>query len=315
MSGLLWYNLANEMGDFMRFLKSFVAGLFTLVFGVLVVITICIFSVSNFATKENIVNEMKKADILTEVKKIRNSGSAEGNSGVAQVVDEMYSLASQFSVSEEVVDGIIDSNITKEIIGDAVGNLTDYIVNGKDTKALSEDDIYNLINDNLDEVLEENNLSIDEGQKEKFLREVKKQLPDIVEVIPTSSDIMESSYSAEIKQLQTIFSTNTKIILCVCIFISGLIVIVLKRKEFEWCVNLGVALLIAGLVTIGISLVMPELMADVIGGADLSMFTTSLTDYLTKPILYSGVGVLVLAIILFIFYKVMEMKHDKKIKS
>ena len=315
MSGLLWYNLANEMGDFMRFLKSFVAGLFTLVFGVLVVITICVFSVSNFATKENIVNEMKKADILTEVKKIRNSGSAEGNSGVAQVVDEMYSLASQFSVSEEVVDGIIDSNITKEIIGDAVGNLTDYIVNGKDTKALSEDDIYNLINDNLDEVLEENNLSIDEGQKEKFLREVKKQLPDIVEVIPTSSDIMESSYSAEIKQLQTIFSTNTKIILCVCIFISGLIVIVLKRKEFEWCVNLGVALLIAGLVTIGISLVMPELMADVIGGADLSMFTTSLTDYLTKPILYSGVGVLVLAIILFIFYKVMEMKHDKKIKS
>ena len=172
-----------------------------------------------------------------------------------------------------------------------------------------------MINDNLDEVLEENNLSIDEGQKEKFLREVKKQLPDIVEVIPTSSDIMESSYSAEIKQLQTIFSTNTKIILCVCIFISGLIVIVLKRKEFEWCVNLGVALLIAGLVTIGISLVMPELMADVIGGADLSMFTTSLTDYLTKPILYSGVGVLVLAIILFIFYKVMEMKHDKKIKS
>ena len=133
MSGLLWYNLANEMGDFMRFLKSFVAGLFTLVFGVLVVITICIFSVSNFATKENIVNEMKKADILTEVKKIRNSGSAEGNSGVAQVVDEMYSLASQFSVSEEVVDGIIDSNITKEIIGDAVGILTDYIVNGKDS--------------------------------------------------------------------------------------------------------------------------------------------------------------------------------------
>lgn len=315
MSGLLWYNLANEMGDFMRFLKSFVAGLFTLVFGVLVVVTICVFSVSSFATKENIVNKMKETDILTEVKKIRNSGSAEGSSGVAQVVDEMYSLASQFSVSEEVVDGIIDSNITKEIIGDAVGNLTDYIVNGKDTKALSEDDIYNLINDNLDEVLEENNLSIDEGQKEKFLREVKKQLPDIVEVIPTSSDIMESSYSAEIKQLQTIFSTNTKIILCVCIAISGLIVIVLKRKEFEWCANLGVALLIAGLVTIGISLVMPELMADVIGGDDLSMFTTSLTDYLTKPILYSGVGTLVLAVLLFIFYKVMERKRDKKIKS
>ena len=167
----------------MHFLKSFVAGLFTLVFGVLVVATICVFSISAFATKDNIVNRMQDTDILTEVKKIRNSGSTEGASGVTQVIDEMYSLASQFSVSEEVVDQIIDSDLTKEIIGEAVGNLTDYMVNGKDTKVLSEEEAYNLISDNLDEVLEENDLSIDEGQKEKFLREVEKQLPDIIEVI------------------------------------------------------------------------------------------------------------------------------------
>lgn len=299
----------------MHFLKSFVAGLFTLVFGVLVVATICVFSTSAFATKDNIVNKMQDTDILTEVKKIRNSGSTEGASGVTQVIDEMYSLASQFSVSEEVVDQIIDSNLTKEIIGEAVGNLTDYMVNDKDTKVLTEEDAYNLISDNLDEILEENDLSIDEGQKEKFLREVEKQLPDIIEVIPTSEDLLGSSYGSDIERIQIIFSDNTKILLCASLFISGVIVIVLKRKEFEWCANLGVALLIAGLVTIGISFVMPGMVIDMMGTTDLSMFASSLTDALAEPILYSGIGVLVLAALLFIFYKIMEKRRDNKIKS
>lgn len=299
----------------MHFLKSFVAGLFTLVFGVLVVATICVFSISAFATKDNIVDKMQDTDILTEVKKIRNSGSTEGASGVTQVIDEMYSLASQFSVSEEVVDQIIDSDLTKEIIGEAVGNLTDYMVNDKDTKALTEEDAYNLISDNLDDVLAENDLSIDEGQKEKFLREVEKQLPDIIEVIPTSEDLLGSSYGSDIERIQIIFSDNTKILLCVSLVISGAIVIILKRKEFEWCANLGVALLIAGLMTIGISFVMPGMVIDMMRTTDLSMFVSSLTDALAQPILYSGVGVLVLAIILFIFYKIMEKRRDNKIKS
>lgn len=292
----------------MEFVKSFIAGLFTLIFGILVVLIICVFNVSSFANRDNIVNNMKKTDILTEVHKIRNSGSAEGSNGVAQVIDEMYSLASQFSVSEEVVDKIIDSDITKEIVGDAVGNMTDYIVNGEDTKALSEDDIYKLIDDNLDEVLKENNLSIDEGQKEKFLREVEKQLPDIVSVIPSSSELLGSDYGEEIRLIQEIFGVRTKVILCVCLVISGLIVIFIKRKHFEWCANLGVALLISGLVSIGIALAAPSLFVSMIGASDLSMFATSLTDFLTKPILYSGFGILVLAIILFIVYKVLEKK-------
>lgn len=299
----------------MKFLKSFVAGLFSLIFGILVVAIICVFSISSFASRDNVVDQMENTDILTEVKKIRNSGSGEGGSGLSQVIDEMYSLASQFSVSEEVVDKIIDSKITKEIVGDAVGNLTDYVVNGKKTKALTADDAYNLINDNLDDILEESNISLDDGQKEKFLREIKKQLPDMVRAVPTSDGLVNSDYVEQINLLQELFSTKVKVILCVSAAISAVIVIVLKRKEFEWCANLGVALLIAGLVTLGLSLVVPSLLVDMIGTTDISLLASSLSDSLAKPILYSGVGVLVLAIILFIFYKVMERKQDKKIKS
>ena len=295
--------------------KSFMAGLFSLIFGILVICTVYVFSISSFATKDNIVKSMEKTDLLTSVKKIRNSGSGAGNNGVAQVIDEMYSLASQFSVSSDVVDSIIDSKITKQIIGDAVGNLTDYVVNGKETRAFSEDDIYELITDNLDDILKAANVSLDDGQKEKFLREIKKQLPDIVEVVPTSESLVNSEHNFEINLIQELFSTKTKVILCVCLVISVVIVIILKRKDFEWCANLGVALLISGLVILGIGLLVPEFLVDMIGTTDISLFASSIVDSLAKPIMYSGVGVLVLAILLFIFYKVMENRNYKKSKS
>lgn len=299
----------------MRFLKSFGAGLFSFVFGVLVICMILVFNVSGFATKENITKSMINTDLLTSIKKIRNSGSGEGSNGASQVIDEMYSLADQFSVSEDVVDSIINSNITKQIIGDAIGNLTDYVINGKETMVFSEDDIYELITDNLDDILKAANVSLDDGQKEKFLREIKKQLPDIVEVVPTSESLVNSEHNFEINLIQELFSTKTKVILCVCLVISGVIVVILKRKDFEWCANLGVALLISGLVILGIGLLVPEFLVDMIGTTDISLFASSIVDSLAKPIMYSGVGVLVLAILLFIFYKVMENRNYKKSKS
>lgn len=291
----------------MNFLKSFIAGLFSLFFGILLIITVCVFSISSFANKDNIVNNMKQTDILTEVKKIRNSGSSEGQSGVTQVIDEMYSLASQFSVSEDVVDKIIDSDVTKEIIGESVGNLTDYVINGKKTKVLSADDIYDLINNNLDDMLKSSDMTLDDGQKEKFLREIKKQLPDIVSVIPTSDEL--SNYSYELEQVQEIFSNETKVILCICLVISMVIVIVIKRKNFEWCINLGVALLISGLIIMGLALVVPEFITGMMGSIDLSLFVSSFTELSVKPILYSGALILVLAIILLVLYKVLNRKR------
>lgn len=295
--------------------KSFMAGLFSLIFGILVICTVYVFSISSFATKDNIVKSMEKTDLLTSVKKIRNSGSGAGNNGVAQIIDEMYSLASQFSVSSDVVDSIIDSKITKQIIGDAVGNLTDYVVNGKEVKAFSEDDAYELIEDNLDDILKAGNVSLDDGQREKFLREIKKQLPDIVEAVPTASSLANSGHDFEINLIQELFSTKTKVILCAGLVISGVIVIILKRKNFEWSANLGVALLISGLVILGMGLLVPEFLVDMIGTTDISLFASSIAGSLAKPIIYSGIGVLFLAILLFIFYKVMENKSYKKSKS
>ena len=49
----------------MHFLKSFGAGLFSLLFGVILVAMVCVFNISAFATKDNIVKSMENTDLLT----------------------------------------------------------------------------------------------------------------------------------------------------------------------------------------------------------------------------------------------------------
>lgn len=293
----------------MKILKSFLAGLFSIFFGIFVVATICIFCISGFASKSNVKEKLKETDLLMEVKKIRNSGNTESESKITAAINDVYSLASQFSVSEEVVDKIIDSKATKEVIGSAVGNLTDYVINGKEAKILSSDDVYEVISDNLDDVLKASDLKIDDSSKEKFLREIKKQLPDIVEVIPNSEDVLGTDYGDKVEIMQKIFSTQSKVICVLGIIVSMIVVILLKKKEFEWLANLGVSLLMSGLATIGISLLMPSVIVSAMNEADLSLFASSLTGFITKPILYCGIGLIIISLGMFIGYKILEKRN------
>lgn len=289
----------------MKVVKNIFTVLFTILFSIFIVLNICVFCVSDFAVKDNIVESIKKMDISKEVNKIRNSGNGSGK--LSGAINDMYLLASQFSVSEKVVDQIIDSNATKEIIGKATGNLTDYVVNGKDTKIISADDAYDIISDNLDEWLEDSGVSITDSQKEKFLREVEKQLPDIAEFIPSSEDLLGTEYEDKIKLIQKIFSKQTKIICIVGLIVSGIMVIILKGKYFT--LNLGIASLISGLVTVGLSFVLPELIVSMMNEADLSLIASSISNELAKSLLYFGFIPIIVSIILLIIYKITKKKN------
>ncbi len=286
----------------MKIIKTSLAFISTICVSVLLVITTCIFCVSSFANKENITKKMKKTDLLTEIKKIKNSGAKNSNSKLTNAINDMYSLASQFNVDEKVVDAIIDSKITKEIIGDAIGNLTDYAINGKNTKMLSEQDTYNLINNNLDDILKEQNITLTDSQKEKFLREIKKQLPDIIQLVPNSKVLLGTNNN-KIKIIQKIFSNKTKVITSILLITSIIIVIILKKENYAWLNNISLAFLLSSLVTIGLSLLLPSIIVTAMSEADLSLFVSSLTDFIAKPILYSGLITLIISIILFIINK------------
>ena len=60
----------------------------------------------------------------------------------------------------------------------------------------------------------------------------------------------------------------------------------------------------------GLALVAPEFITGMMDSIDLSLLTSSFTELSVKPILYSGASILVLAIILLVFYKVLNRKKN-----
>ena len=294
--------------DKMKIAKQVLIYILTLFICLFSVLTAGLFCISSFASKENIIKQMKTVNLLTEVKKVKNSGAQNSNSKITNVINDTYSLASQFNVDEAVVDTIINSNVTKEIIGTTIGNLTDYAINGQNITKLSEKDTYNIINNNLPDLLKAGNITLNESQKEKFLRELKKQLPDIIEMVPTSKELLGTNYGSKIKLIQKLFSNQTKIIISAILLINIILVIILRRKDFKWALNLSFAFLLAGFILVAMSLLLPSATVTIMSQADLSLFASSLTGFLAKPILYSGLSIIALSIVLFTIYKYKQKK-------
>jgi Na+-transporting methylmalonyl-CoA/oxaloacetate decarboxylase gamma subunit len=115
----------------MKGLKTFIAGILTIVLSFLVISTVFIFCISSFASSKNIQKNLESVSILKDVKKVRNSGSVGSQSKITTAINDIYSLAGQYSISSSVVDKMLDSKATKEILGKSVGNITDYVINGK----------------------------------------------------------------------------------------------------------------------------------------------------------------------------------------
>ena len=99
--------------DKMKIAKQVLIYILTLFICLFSVLTVGLFCISSFASKENIIKQIKTVNLLTEVKKVKNSGAQNSNSKITNVINDMYSLASQFNVDEAVVDTIINSNVTK----------------------------------------------------------------------------------------------------------------------------------------------------------------------------------------------------------
>jgi hypothetical protein len=136
-----------------------------------------------------------------------------------------------------------------------------------------------------------------------------------VSVIPTSNDLLGKNYSDKIRVLQKIFSNKTKGILVMAILVLLVLIVALKKEGFQWCKNIGVSLLISGLVMIGMYFIIPAVVVEIMTEADMSIFASSLTEFLDKPVLFSGIGLVVISILLFTFYKIMEKRGMKKVPS
>ena len=270
-------------------------------------LAVFVFNISSFSKTENMEKTIENTDLLTEVNKIRNSGKVGNQSALSSVIDDVYATAEEYGISDKLVDTVIDSKAMKEALGKAAGNVTDYVVNGVETPILTNEDLYKVAEDNIDEWIKESGIEVTDNQKDKILEGSKEFIPIVVDNLPTSSELA-ADYESEVDAVQTVFSNQVKVILVVVSIILTILLIILGRKNMRWLANLGTSLLVGGLITLGLAFVLPDLITMIPSSSDISFITGSITDYMFRPILISGGVMILLCILLFVFYNVCRKK-------
>ena len=270
-------------------------------------LAVFVFNISSFSKTENMEKTIENTDLLTEVNKIRNSGKVGNQSALSSVIDDVYATAEEYGISDKLVDTVIDSKAMKEALGKAAGNVTDYVVNGVETPILTNEDLYKVAEDNIDDWIKESGIEVTDNQKDKILEGSKEFIPIVVDNLPTSSELA-ADYESEVDFVQTFFSNQVKVILVVISIILTILLIILGRKNMRWLANLGTSLLVGGLITLGLAFVLPDLITMIPSSSDISFITGSITDYMFRPILISGGVMILLCILLFVFYNVCRKK-------
>lgn len=270
-------------------------------------LAVFVFNISSFSKTENMEKTIENTDLLTEVNKIRNSGKVGNQSALSSVIDDVYATAEEYGISDKLVDTVIDSKAMKEALGKAAGNVTDYVVNGVETPILTNEDLYKVAEDNIDDWIKESGIEVTDNQKDKILEGSKEFIPIVVDNLPTSAELA-TDYESEVDFVQTFFSNQVKVILVVISIILTILLIILGRKNMRWLVNLGTSLLVGGLITLGLAFVLPDLITMIPSSSDISFITGSITDYMFRPILISGGVMILLCILLFVFYNVCRKK-------
>ena len=270
-------------------------------------LAVFVFNISSFSKTENMEKTIENTDLLTEVNKIRNSGKVGNQSALSSVIDDVYATAEEYGISDKLVDTVIDSKAMKEALGKAAGNVTDYVVNGVETPILTNEDLYKVAEDNIDEWIKESGIEVTDNQRDKILEGSKEFIPIVVDNLPTSAELA-TDYKSEVDAVQTVFSNQVKVILVVVSIILTILLIILGRKNMRWLANLGTSLLVGGLITLGLAFVLPDLITMIPSSSDISFITGSIMDYMFRPILISGGVMILLCILLFVFYNVCRKK-------
>lgn len=287
----------------MKFIRFLLGALLV----VCLTLAVFVFNISSFSKTENMEKTIENTDLLTEVNKIRNSGKVGNQSALSSVIDDVYATAEEYGISDKLVDTVIDSKAMKEALGKAAGNVTDYVVNGVETPILTNEDLYKVAEDNIDDWIKESGIEVTDNQKDKILEGSKEFIPIVVDNLPTSAELA-TDYESEVDFVQTFFSNQVKVILVVISIILTILLIILGRKNMRWLVNLGTSLLVGGLITLGLAFVLPDLITMIPSSSDISFITGSITDYMFRPILISGGVMILLCILLFVFYNVCRKK-------
>lgn len=293
----------------MKIFKTIIALLMSmLIIGALYVLFI-LGNISSFFSANNIEKATSNIDIVHEIEKIQNSTATAGKKAeIADIVNTAYNEAESHGISKDLVDEMFNSKEVKSFLGKAVGETTDYIVNGKESESLTNEDFNKILDDNIDKWIKNTNTEISDSKKEVLVIRIKNASAGIIKTLPNTETITKTIDKETLNNIQFLFSSEVKTALVVIIAISLIIIFFLKRKENKWLVYLGSIALVTGLLTIATSFVINDIVTLSLNNYNLTFMTNAFSTIFSHQVLVTGIVSVIIAVITLIMSTIVNKK-------
>ena len=276
----------------MKVVKGIISTILTLIVIPIMMAFIVYLSVNAILSKDNIEKVIKRVNVSDFL--VDEDG--EYTEAGKEIKDDLI----KNGLPEEVFDEFINSKEITDFVSEYAGNVTDYILRGKELEELNADDISNLINDNVDKIVTKLKDRRVEGYEEltdekvaEFKSHVNEISKEIADSIPSIKEEMEKSDVTDaIRIVRFIFSGVVYAILVGIILFLLIIIILLNLNKNSYLIWLGVIFMLSSAPLVLITKVMSYASIE-----SNSKAVFSIIDLVTSKLSFYSYGFFIVGII------------------
>lgn len=225
-----------------------------------------------------------------------------------QMSSELLNIAEE---NKEWVNALYETDMVKDGMAIALGNIGEYIRTGKDAYLISEKEYQTLIDTYLEEAVQKYNPSITKQEKEEIENAVQGAYQQFEEEMPKASDLGKEVEVAETFQIMQKICSPKARYLSLGITVSIIIVLILlQRKRWNFILYTSIPTIISTILIEILCYIVGKLIKQIdIGTGVASSISEALLFQYVNALQITGLVLCMLAIFALVFLKMMRKKE------
>ena len=269
-----------------------------------IVLLICIISLSsilvfrNITTKENMKQIVKNTDFTKEIKNRTETKQ------MNDIFRDIYTVADKYHIPEQFIDSVLNDATTKDFLGTVASNVIEETLTGKDEKILTEKDLNQLLENNMDHFQEVSKIQLNEEQQQNFLNLAKEHSATIIEILPTTTELQSYLSPSMIDGMKLLNSNQLLYIFLGIIMISSILILYLKWKEKTWLLYFATPLFFSSIILVMLAYASPTILSILLQSSNdlLYLFVDQLALHLKEYLTLIGIILFICSILIYILY-------------
>ncbi len=289
-------------------LKDIFATFLSIVLFICIVILSGILVFQNLTTKENMKQIVKETDFTTDIKNRTETKQ------MNDIFNDIYVVADKYHIPEQFIDSVLNDETTKDFLGTVAANVIDETLTGKEEKILTEEDLNQLLENNMNHFQEVSNIQLNEEQQQNFLNLAKEHSATIIEILPTTTELQSYLSPSMINSIKLLNSNTLLYTLIAIIIISAILILILKWKEKTWLLYFATPLFFSGVVLVMLAYASPTILSILLQSNNdlLYLFVDQLAIHLKEHFITIGSIFFINSIVVYIIYCIQKKLLSKK---